>query len=138
MELTRTGTIVAIAVVAAIVAVLGWWVIAWDGDRNRHPIPGEGERIVVEVLNTTLVDGLARAMTRRLRRAGIDVVFYGSSDERLDSTLILVRRGDSSFVDRIRAAIGGGQVIVEPDETLLLDATILLGMDVARDSDIEP
>jgi hypothetical protein len=113
-------------------------VTSWEGDANQFPIPGEGEKVVVEVLNTTLVDGLARTMTHRLRRVGIDVVYYGSSQERLDSTVILIRRGDSSFVGRIRDAIGGGTVIMDPDERLLLDASVLLGLDVAPESGIEP
>jgi len=94
--------------------------------------------VIVEVLNTTLVDGLARTMTSRLRRVGIDVVYYGSSDERLDSTVILIRRGDSSFVGRIRDAIGGGRVVMDSDEGLLLDASVLLGLDVAPKVDIVP
>lgn len=138
MELTRNGVVLAIVGGGVIVGALAWWGILKGGDSSRFPIPGEGERVVVEVLNTTLVDDLARTVTRRLRRAGIDVVYYGSSDERLDSTLILIRRGDSSFVDRIRTAIGGGMVIMDTDEGLLLDASVLLGLDLAPRFDIEP
>lgn len=137
MEFTRTRVVLAIAVGTVLVGVVGWSFTAWKGHKNQFPIPGEGERVIVEVLNTTLVDGLARTMTSRLRRVGIDVVYYGSSDERLDSTVILIRRGDSSFVGRIRDAIGGGRVIMDPDEGLLLDASVLLGLDVAP-VDIEP
>jgi hypothetical protein len=138
LELTRNDVVLAIVGGGVIVGALALWVISRGGDSSRFPIPGEGERVVVEVLNTTLVDDLARTVTGRLRRAGIDVVYYGSSDERLDSTLILIRRGDSSFVDRIRTAIGGGRVIMDTDEGLLLDASVLLGLDVAPLSDIEP
>ncbi|MFI5206854.1 MAG: LytR C-terminal domain-containing protein, partial [Gemmatimonadales bacterium] len=61
------------------------------GDR---PIPGETDRLEVEVLNTTGAVGQARAATRRLRDAGLDVVYFGGdAGPALDSTQILVRRG---------------------------------------------
>lgn len=106
---------------------------------ERLPIPGEGEHIVVEVLNTTETDGLAREITRRLRRAGIDVVSFGSSRERpVDSTTILIRRGDSTAALRVREALGLGRIRAEPDGRLLLDASVLLGPDAARAIDIHP
>jgi hypothetical protein len=138
LELTRTRVVTGVAAGVLIFGALVWWIFSWGDDSQQFGIPGERERIVIEVLNTTQVDGLARTMTRRIRRTGIDVVHYRSSGERLDSTLILVRRGDSSFVGRIRAAIGGGRVVMEPDARLLVDASVLLGLDVAPKSDIEP
>ncbi len=102
-------------------------------------IPGEGQRVVVEVLNATGVEGMARAMTLRLRRAGIDVVYYGSARTRdLDSTLILVRRGDSSVAALIREALGGGRVIMDTAARLLLDASVLLGHDLTSSGRVDP
>ncbi|UCD23957.1 MAG: LytR C-terminal domain-containing protein [Gemmatimonadota bacterium] len=116
-----------------------WWLAPDSRTSTSFPIPGEGERIQVEVLNATRVSGLARTMTSRLRKAGIDVVYFGNAQESgLDSTLILVRRGDSSFVGRIREAIGGGKVLLSPDEELLLDASVLLGLDIAPEGRIDP
>jgi hypothetical protein len=67
------------------------------------------------------------------------VVYFGTARERaLDSTLILIRRGDSSFVGWIRDAIGGGKVVMDPDDELLLDASVLLGFDVAPEGRIDP
>lgn len=94
---------------------------------------------MVEVLNTTDTDGLAREITRRLRRAGIDVVYFGSHRDRsVDSTTILIRRGDSTAALRVRAALGLGRIRVEPDARLLLDASVLLGPDAARAIDLHP
>jgi hypothetical protein len=94
---------------------------------------------VVEVVNTTGTDGLAREITRHLRRAGIDVVAFGSDRDRLvDSTTILIRRGDSTGALRIRAALGLGRIRVEPDPRLLLDASVLLGPDASRVIDLHP
>jgi outer membrane lipopolysaccharide assembly protein LptE/RlpB len=121
-----------LAVGAAVTA--GAW-FAWHlamRDRGRYPIPGEGERITVEVLNATGIDGLARATTRQLRHAGIDVVYFGTAAmDTLQETVIAVRRGELELAARIRRALGVGRAVWQPDERLLLDASVFLGSDVA-------
>ncbi len=103
------------------------------------PIPGEVHSLQVEVLNGTTVNGLARTITRKLRRAGIDVVYFGSSqNSERDSTLVLVRRGDSTAADVVRQVLGTGQIRVELDSLLLLDVTVLLGRDLASARGSDP
>jgi len=103
------------------------------------PIPGVRDSVLVEVLNTTGVDGLAREATRRLRRAGIDVVSVGSQrEDAVDSTVILVRRGDASAGERVRAVLGFGRVQTAADPRLLLDVTVLLGPDAAGALSLHP
>lgn len=117
----------------AIIA-LGWWLTGRGGGGPGAPVAVPGERVpyVVEVLNATGVDGLARAVTLRLRREGLDVVSYGTADSvGLDSTLLLVRRGDSAAGRAVRRALGAGRVILQPDPDLLLDVSVLLGRDAA-------
>jgi len=139
LELTRTHIIAGVFALLLVGAAGAWWFGPESRTSPDLPIPGEGDRIMLEVLNGTRVDGLARTMTSRLRRAGIDVVYFGTARESaLDSTLILIRRGDSSFAGRIREAIGGGRVVMEPDDELLLDASVLLGFDVAPEVRINP
>lgn len=93
-------------------------------------VPGEVERVVVEVVNTTPALGLARAATRRLRDAGLDVVSYGSAPGApLDSTEILVRRGDVGAGERVRRALGAGSVRAAPDPGRLVDVSVRLGRD---------
>ena len=100
------------------------------GRTDALPIPGEGGRVTVEVLNGTGHDGLARETTRQLRRAGIDVVFFGDASTRgRDTTLLLVRRGDSHAAERVRGALGYGVVALDPDPSRLLDVTVVLGAD---------
>jgi LytR cell envelope-related transcriptional attenuator len=105
--------------------------------RRRHPggadypVPGERIPYEIEVLNGTAVDGLARTVTLRLRRAGFDVVSYGTSEQSVDSTLILVRGTDPDAGGAVREALGVGRVVAEPDAHLLLDVTVLLGRDSA-------
>lgn len=89
----------------------------------------ESERVTVEVLNATRRSRLARAGTAQLRRDGIDVVFFGTADTILDSTLVLVRRGDESAGDRVVRSLGVGRVVVQIDTLRRVDLTVLLGED---------
>lgn len=105
-----------------------------DGGRDARafPIPGErGPHIVVEVLNASGRPGLARAGALALRRAGIDVVYFGNaaSGTTLDSTKIVVRRGGAGVGERVRAALRLGRVSIDPDSSRLLDVSVLLGRD---------
>jgi hypothetical protein len=104
---------------------------ACGGDAaGRYAIPGDrGPAIVVEVLNASGEDGAARAGTRLLRRAGIDVVYFGNADRILDSTRIIVRRGDARAAERVRAILKTGRVELELDSGRLVDASVLLGAD---------
>jgi len=133
--LERAGRFVlSTAITLAVVAAAALWIGRDnDGSGTEAVIPGEGNRVVVEVLNATTADGLAREVTRRLRRAGIDVVGYGSArDSSLDSTTIVVRRGDSTAARQVRQALGLGRIAVNHDPRLLLDASVLIGPDLAR------
>ena len=125
--------------------------VACHGERAPHalPIPGEsGDRIVVEVLNASGRLGLARSGTRLLRRAGIDVVSFGNAPAAggaragggppLDSTRILIRRGPVAVGERIRQALGVGIVLVRPDTTRLLDASVFLGSDFRPRAELHP
>jgi len=90
------------------------------------------ERVRVEVLNGAGVPGLARDVTRALRAAGFDVVYYGNaarSDQ--DSTLVIDRIGNPSAAAAVAAALGVTRVETVLDTTLYLEATVVLGKDAA-------
>jgi hypothetical protein len=111
------------------------------GGARAYPIPGErGGRLTVEVLNATGKHGLARAGALTLRRAGIDVVYFGNAPESapLDSTRILVRRGSLDAGTRVRGALKAGRVILEPDSARLLDVTVVVGRDFTPGLDFHP
>lgn len=113
------------------VAVLAF---ACRGDAApARAIPGDrGPALLVEVLNASGEPGDARIGTRILRRAGIDVVYFGNalaSVGPLDSTRIIVRRGRADVGALLRKTLGVGRVEVELDSGRLLDASVLLGAD---------
>lgn len=93
-------------------------------------IPGARDSLRVEVLNAWSTIGLARVATWRLREGGIDVVYFGNdTTASLDSTEVLVRRGDEDAGARVGRALGVGRVRSAPDPSRLVDVTIRLGRD---------
>jgi LytR cell envelope-related transcriptional attenuator len=117
---------------------------ACGGGTPANTIPGDrGPALTVEVLNASGRAGEARVGTRLLRRAGIDVVYFGNATEPsgLDSTRIIVRRGAATTAERVRAALGVGRVEIQLDSARLLDVSVLLGADFAtgtRNFDFHP
>ena len=93
-------------------------------------VPGETP-VVAEVLNATPRRGLARTVTRLLRRGGVDVVYFGTaSGQAAAETEILVRRGDDTRAAlRVARALGLGKVRIAPAPERRVDLTILIGQD---------
>lgn len=89
-----------------------------------------GERLRVEVLNGAGSEGLARRATRLLRDRGFDVVYFGNAAEfGRDSSVVLDRVGDPEAARRVASALGIDRVEAEPNPDLLLEATVILGLD---------
>ena len=136
LEQPRRGRFVVLALIGLglVLATFGTWFRIHERPTaarlQGRPIPGEGERVVAEVLNSTRVLGLARAATHRLRDGGIDVVAVGSDTGAvLDSTQILVRRGPLEPGERVAAVLGVGRPRALPDPSRLVDVTVRLGRD---------
>jgi hypothetical protein len=128
----RRAALAALAVAA--MAVLGFWrarspaeSIPAPGD-DRFPWAG-GERITVEVINTTPSRGQARRATFALREAGFDVVRYAGDATNLDSTVVIDRSGKPEAAARVARALGGARVESRPDSLRHLDVSVLLGAD---------
>jgi hypothetical protein len=128
---SRGRLLVALAVLAALVAALGWWGLSVTGPgrrgSGRDARAPAGERIRVEVLNATRTRGLARRATRHLRDRGFDVVAMGNADATRDSTLVLDRAGNAEWARLVAEALGGARVESRPDTSRYLDVTVLLG-----------
>jgi hypothetical protein len=96
------------------------------------PLANGAPRVQVEVLNASPGAGLGRVATHKLRDAGLDVVYFGTDTaQTLDSTQIIVRRGDSTAAVRVRQALGAGRVRLAADSARLVDITVRLGKDFA-------
>jgi hypothetical protein len=93
---------------------------------NGRVVP-VGTRVKVEVLNATDTKGLARAATFVLRDAGFDVVFFGNTSERADTTTILDRSGHADWASLAARAMGRAHVDEKPDSSRFLDLTVLIG-----------
>jgi hypothetical protein len=86
-----------------------------------------GTRIRVEVLNATDTRGLARRAMQAMRDAGFDVVYFGNTKERADSSVVLDRSGHPDWAELAAKALRGARVESKPDTSRYLDLTILVG-----------
>jgi hypothetical protein len=73
-----------------------------------------------------------------LRRRGLDVVFFGNADSALDSTLVVVRRGDSARGRQVLRALRAGRVVMDPDTLRRVDVSVILGSDFRVDAGLGP
>jgi hypothetical protein len=87
----------------------------------------DGAHIRIEVLNATDTKGLARRAMLVMRDAGFDVVFFGNSNERADTTTILVRSGHADWASLASRTLGASHIEQKPDSSRFLDLTVLVG-----------
>ncbi len=107
----------------------------WHGAGTPPPeqtraasVPAPGRRVTVEVLNAGGRPGAARDATQLLRRDGFDVVYFGNAGKfGRDSSLVLDRVGDLANARAVAQALGIHDVRSEPDTTLYLDVSVILG-----------
>lgn len=106
------------------------------GETEVNPEPPQPQpvtrRIQVEILNGCGVSGLAKRLTDYLRARGIDVVSSGNFRHfNMANSEILDRTGNDERSAKIAEILGinDGQIRVQKDSNLQLDATIILGAD---------
>lgn len=105
---------------------------------HAYDIPSGSDRTIVEVLNGSGRKGLARLGARRLRRYGVDVVYFGNDSLLRDTTQILVRRGNRDQGEQVRKVLGAGAIAVLTDTLKRVDVTVILGRDFTPDEDGRP
>ncbi len=120
------------AVIAAGVLAFRTRTESGRADGSRVAWKPLSHRVEVQVLNGGTVPGLALAMTRRIRATGLDVVLIGDAGDALrDSTrhvpLVLVRRGDTTGVGRLRELFDTVELRDAPDARPLVDLTVVFG-----------
>lgn len=100
------------------------------GEVATGEIPTPEDRIRVEVLNGSGVQGVAARATEILRESGLDVVYFGNeSSFGRDSSVVLDRTGRESALEAVGRVLDIGRLEAEPDTTRLVDITVLLGAD---------
>ena len=136
----RRGLIAGALLLAFILLVLFARTLRRDRvEGHAFDIPDADHRILVEVLNGSGRPGLARLGARRLRRLGFDVVYFGNADlPPVDSTRVLLRRGERTRATRVRGALGAGRVIDQTDTLRRVDVTVILGPDFQPDENGRP
>lgn len=133
----RIRGVAVVVVVLAVGAFLGSAVQQWvKAPGGRPALAGPptpeagGDRVLVEVRNGGGRRGMAHQATDLLRDRGFDVVFYGNA-EPFDrkTSVVLDRAGRPERARSVADALGIPTVRSEPDSTLYLDVSVVLGQD---------
>ena len=127
--------LIAIGALAVLVAGgLIWGAARWvsrprdlRGSYSIERVVPEGTRVRIEVLNATDTRGLARRAMFALRDAGFDVVYFGNTSERSDSSVIRDRSGHADWAALAARAVHGARIETKPDSSHFLDLTVLVG-----------
>ena len=87
--------------------------------------------VKVKILNGTNVPGLARKMRNRLMRDGLNVVEFGTSPfMKMQSSLIINRKGDYSAAKSVSEITGIKKVYYIVDNTELHNVLVIIGKDM--------
>lgn len=125
----------------SLVAVAGVWVVRrWSdrasgadgaGEAARRAaaarIVPESVRVQVEVFNATDTRGLARTAAAVLRDAGFDVVYFGNTSLRLDSSFVRDRSGHADWAAWASRVVAPARSDAIADSGRFVDLTIYVG-----------
>jgi hypothetical protein len=123
------------ATLLAVVVLTGSLIVGLRDGTPTVAAPGpdprlDGNRVRVEVLNGAGIAGLAREATRELRDRNFDVVYFGNAGgAHRDSSVVLDRVGRPEEAETVARVLGIHTVASQPDSTLYLEATVILGRD---------
>ena len=123
----------ATAVFLTVVLVLMGLSIAvrWSGIGRNLSVPEDPFQL--EVLNGTGEPGVAREVTRQLRKMGIDVLIEGNA-KRFDyrETVLIDRKGNPVLMRKLSRRLGVKRVIIQVQERPRVDVTLVIGWDRER------
>jgi len=143
-ERFHTGLVVAVLLLTG--ALLGSGLLEWGSRRLDTPadpsptltatpntLGSERQRVSVEVLNGSGIQGAASRVSDRLRDMGFDVKTFGNArDFDHSQSVLLDRSGREWAIQEIADSLGGVPIENEPAPELYLDATLILGPDWER------
>jgi hypothetical protein len=121
----------AVIIVLALLLMAFSIAVRWSGIGRNLAVPEEPFQI--EVLNGTGESGVAREVTMKLRRMGIDVLIEGNA-QRFDyrETILVDRKGNPDLMKRLSRRLGVSRVITQIQERPRVDATLIVGWDRER------
>jgi hypothetical protein len=128
----RLRVLILLFVLAGVGIMLGsslaqWWRAAPEAEPSPWG-PLISGRVKIQVLNGGGLPGVAWEATRALRDLGFDVVSYGNAGTfSQDSSVVMDRVGDLDTARLVAEAMGIQRVRSQPDSTLLVDVTVMLG-----------
>lgn len=123
----------AAAVLIAVALLLMAFSIAvrWSGIGKNLSVPEEPFQL--EVLNGTGEAGVAREVTMKLRRMGIDVLIEGNAGHFDYRESVLVdRKGNPELMKKLSRRLGVTTVVTQIQERPRVDATLIVGWDRER------
>jgi hypothetical protein len=106
-------------------------VVRWTGAGKNLSIHEDSFQI--EVLNGTGEPGVAREVTMRLRKMGIDVLIEGNA-ERFDfrESVLVDRKGNPHLMKKLSRRLGVKRIVTQIQERPRVDATLVVGWDRER------
>ncbi len=105
--------------------------VRWSGIGRNLSVPEDPFQI--EVLNGTGEQGVAREVTMKLRKMGIDVLIEGNArhfDYR--ESVLVDRKGNPELMKKLSRRLGVSSVVTQIQERPRVDATLIIGWDRER------
>lgn len=99
---------------------------AGDAATVERVVP-DSVRVRVEVFNASDSRGAARAAATYLRDAGFDVVYYGNTSERRDTTIVRDRVGRAAWGETAVRIMQPATYELQPDSGRFVDLSVYVG-----------
>ncbi len=123
---------------AAVGLAAAVWIAHSRGIVASSPEPSrrEGGPVRVEVLNGSNVDRAGLQVAEDLRGLGFDVVDVRNADRRdYEETIVLDRVGVPEYANFVSRALRAKEPVLQRDDGLMLEVTVILGRDLALRSE---
>jgi hypothetical protein len=127
----RTLPASAVIMIAALVLMGLSIAFRWSGIGKNLSVPEVPFQL--EVLNGTGEQGVAREVTMKLRKMGIDVLIEGNAG-RFDyrETVLVDRKGNPDLMMKLSRRLGVSRVLKQVQDRPHVDATLIIGWDRER------
>ncbi len=120
-----------VSIIIIIIGLLSIVLLVSSGDKIRLELAArEPKKIRVTVLNGTTIDGLAARTCEYLKKNECDVLQVGNASTSYEKTVIIDRVDrELGNARRIRHLLRIGEISYEPDQTHIVEVTVILGED---------